>query len=436
MSLLRGVECAAVSAAATDSPYHPPSPFPTRRFSTSDSRVVTASDKGRIFFWPIRPFSTRGTLDMLRSRPGAQPTRGFIESLNFVNTWSDVNLPGRQATTALHVLAEASANGTYWGEAKGELGQYEHLLNEWANSDAAYAPVRNADGATPLEVALLTGNHRFFDALCEKKGIMGPDGSGSNDDDDDGGTPSRSVITVRDLSAMLDWSSSVEAAVQYLQRPMLLKPTPRTLQGCDSFDFIEHFSTGAYETCASDFGVGAPKYLWQVYRQSHNLGAEFHARQDAIKLYSAQASKLNVSVMCDACRHYRAMWTKATNGSRTAVTESYFVDVEGLSGATCGRDVLRKLVIGGKRTEAAFAGPALRVIVSCVVCCVRRRAPRRMLPPRRAHPHASLCAVVSCTPCAQVQVEPDRATLLPPQERVLLCLPRDAGVSVVCCFAR
>ena len=343
-----------------------------RRFSTSDGCVITASDEGRVIFWPIRPFSTKGTLDMLRSPLGLQPTRGFIEKLNMVDTWTNAGMPGRPGYTALHVLAEASVDGTYWGDAAGELSRYEDVLNEWANSDAAYAPVRNAHGATPLEVAVHTGNHRFFNALLYKKCIMGQD-SGCYDGSS-GAPPPRGLVTVRDLSAMLDWSSSVEAAVQYLQLPMLLQQTPRTLHGCGSYNFIQHFDgrTGLFETCASDYGAGAPKYLWKVYRQLHDI--DFHEKvgsntnDELVKLYSRQASGLKVAAFCTCCRRVRKCWTKVSNTSRVLATESYFVDVEGLSGATYGREVLRKLVIGGKRTEAAFAGPALQSIVACVSC--------------------------------------------------------------------
>ena len=200
-------------------------------FSKTDTKIATASDVGRVIFWPVAPFSTRETLDMLRSHPGARPTAKYLEKLHLLNTWSDVYLPERRGYTALHLLAERGVDGTYWGEGDGHDDYYEQLLDNWSLSNIPYAPVLNNAGQSPLEVAILTRNHSFFDHLCEKKGLLDvfPNFEGSDGGDEE---VSHHTITLRDLDVMLDWSTSRRAVVKYLQQPALLVPVDHTLFNC------------------------------------------------------------------------------------------------------------------------------------------------------------------------------------------------------------
>jgi hypothetical protein len=97
-----------------------------------------------------------------------------------------------------------------------------------------YAPVVNDAGQTPLEVAILTRNHRFFDALKMKKNIIklaepGTADGGVDDLFSDG--TAQNTITVNDLDVMLDWSTSRQAVIDYLQLPTLLVPVDETLLG-------------------------------------------------------------------------------------------------------------------------------------------------------------------------------------------------------------
>jgi hypothetical protein len=200
-------------------------------FSKSDTKIATASDVGRVVFWPVAPFSTQETLDVLRSHPGARPNASYLKKLHLLNTWSDVYLPGeRRGYTFLHVLAETCVNGNYWGEGYGHDDYYEQLLDEWSLSNIPYAPVLNNAGQTPLELAILTRNHSFFDHLCEKKGLLDmlPNFKGTDGDEE----ARHNSITVRDLDVMLDWSTSRRAVVKYLQQPALLVPVDHTLFNC------------------------------------------------------------------------------------------------------------------------------------------------------------------------------------------------------------
>ena len=203
-------------------------------FSESDGMIASASNNGRVVFWPIRPPSTRETLDLLRAHPGAQPTAQFIENLDFLNTWSSMNWEDRYGSTALHILAEISVAHEFWGDATGQIENYERLLAEWSSSKVRYAPVVNDAGQTPLEVAILTRNHRFFDALKMKKNIIklaepGTADGGVDDLFSDG--TAQNTITVNDLDVMLDWSTSRQAVIDYLQLPTLLVPVDETLLG-------------------------------------------------------------------------------------------------------------------------------------------------------------------------------------------------------------
>jgi hypothetical protein len=115
---------------------------------------------------------------MLRSRPGAQPTRGFIESLNFVNTWSDVNLPGRQATTALHVLARhcggtdhVRAQCSAWRQWKKDTNNDAHIGKAWSGS----IEKKLITASSPQQVACVARSSRdpkyAADATGETKAV-------------------------------------------------------------------------------------------------------------------------------------------------------------------------------------------------------------------------------------------------------------------------
>ena len=167
---------------------------------------------------------------------------------------------GMGSYTALHVLAEASVDDSYWDDGEGHSDYYEKILEEWAHSQSRYAPVTNTLGHTPLEVAILTRNHRFFDALKDHKNILilddihGSDEAYEDDVDDIFATGTRqNTVTVNDLDSMLDWDTSVPSVIAFLQLPTLLVPVDHTLLGCDSFDFIRHFATGTLSLCKCGF---------------------------------------------------------------------------------------------------------------------------------------------------------------------------------------
>jgi len=192
-------------------------------FSKSDAHVTSVSNNGRVFCWPIIPFSSIGTLDLLRQSPGVHATENFIEQLNLANAWSDYGVDGN---TVLHMLANDTKPGNYWGDEDGYHAKYDEILNIWKESNAPYVPVRNdkntekqkrtgtyreaqsccssrfpaiASSETPLTVAVKAHNHYFLYAITEAKDLLGREFDALHNDD----KAIHNLITVRTLPLRL-----------------------------------------------------------------------------------------------------------------------------------------------------------------------------------------------------------------------------------------
>ena len=170
-------------------------------FSKSDAHVTSVSNNGRVFCWPIIPFSSIGTLDLLRQSPGVHATENFIEQLNLANAWSDYGVDGN---TVLHMLARNPKPGNYWGDKEGDHAQYDEILNIWKESNAPYVPVRNdkqvhREAETPLTVAVKAHNDYFLYAITEAKDLLGREFDALRNDD----KAIHNLITVRTLPLRL-----------------------------------------------------------------------------------------------------------------------------------------------------------------------------------------------------------------------------------------
>ena len=145
------------------------------------------------------------------------------------------------------------------------------------------------------------------------------------------------------------------------------------------YDFIWHPTTGMYETIGCEFGIAASEDLW-----ASAIGAHVHRRErdGTIKrscgehvcggtclrkiIGERMGRHTGKNRPCCSCWCvYRKIERNLFSG-HLASTEAYYIDVEGLSSLGKGRDVLRKLVVLGDETQPAFAGPALRVVVSFI----------------------------------------------------------------------
>ena len=87
-------------------------------------------------------------------------------------------------------------------------------VTAWADADVPYFPVCNADGATPLEVAVAAKNHLFTSYLLDRE--KGTKGVMWNTDPTWKHAASfrPDLITARDLSMLLEWPSALGYAVQ------------------------------------------------------------------------------------------------------------------------------------------------------------------------------------------------------------------------------
>ena len=204
-------------------------------FSKSDAHVTSVSNNGRVFCWPIIPFSSFGTLDLLRQSPGVHATENFIEQLNLANAWSDYGVDGN---TVLHMLAKNPKPGTFWGDKDGDHAIYDEILHIWKESNAPYVPVRNdkntekqkrtgtcekqkrtgtyREAETPLTVAVKARNPYFLYAITEAKDLLGRDFDARRNDD----KAIHNLITVRTLplrlASYLHHAACVCLSPQYL----------------------------------------------------------------------------------------------------------------------------------------------------------------------------------------------------------------------------
>jgi len=111
-----------------------------------------------------------------------------------------------------------------------------------------------------------------------------------------------------------------------------------------------------YETIGSGFGIAAPTNLW-----AQAIDDPFSS---ITKLtYSDKAKKRKRSCGQKIVQYWHRVEQNLSGGMH-ATAEAFYVDVAGLSDDNKGRSVMRKLVLGGVGTQDAFAGPAMRVIVS------------------------------------------------------------------------
>ena len=204
-------------------------------FSRSSTMLAVTTNLGRVYFVPTRPFGTRGTVNALRAKARLiNLSASFAKSLNWLNAAAPWVKPGkagergqtgatragrwapsRNGATALHLLADMHTSGDFWGNSPAKSQQVnEPVVTTWADADVPYFPVCNADGATPLEVAVAAKNHLFTSYLLDRE--KGTKGVMWNTDPTWKHAASfrPDLITARDLSMLLEWPSALGYAVQ------------------------------------------------------------------------------------------------------------------------------------------------------------------------------------------------------------------------------
>ena len=403
-------------------------------FSRSSRMLAVTTNLGRVYFVPTRPFGTRGTVDALRAKTRlVNLSASFAKSLNWLNAvspWIDReskpvehvrigrdrrgSAPSQQGSTALHLLADVNAGGGFWGGTVSKSQQLnEAVITAWARADVPYFPVCNANGATPLEVAVAAKNHLFMSYLLDSE--KGAKGVMWNTDPmwKHAASFRPDLVTVRDLSKLLEWPSALQYAVQVCSR----------LQASISVWSRYFFSP---------FPCFVPEHLiWTLLHPSNNTKWWLCSRLNSTQLspslrphdqrlpsppqYIAQPKLLSPAPSCvteglethsfmsnpgtfeifevtgapfgAACR--RGLWADFDQSRRwdpcaipwhaqqlartvctcrrrrlQSPTEAFYVSIEGIAGAGRGHNVLWQLVFGGAATLAAFSGPAMRYVVA------------------------------------------------------------------------
>ena len=349
-----GVEAAEVEATLVGAP----GIITSVSFSRSSATLAVTTALGHVLFCPVTPFSTQGIVDVLRSKTGLiNPSARYIESLNWLNTsspWqhheaSAAGTVGGQhgGSTALHLLADSRSGNTFGDEANTTSGEerqrHEAVVKAWAHSDAPYFPVCNEGGATPLEVAIVAKNHLFtlylFDSRKGNKGVMwntDPMWKHAQSYRPD-------LVTVRDLSKLLEWPSAVQYAVRYIsQEKLLVAAPPVAIKECETYYFRRQFHD-VFEVTGARFGAACRRGLW----------ADF-----------VEEGKKSFRRRCERAICVESWLFNATMRKVLSPAEAHYIAMEGLAGPAHGRNALWQLVFGGTATLPAFSGPAMRYLVA------------------------------------------------------------------------